>query len=84
MSDVNTIRTTFVVSGSPDRIEPAFEETPTAYRTAEEAGEAIKEDRHGEYGTLYVLSVAFSAVAEYHRPWTLVRKDPETEENGHA
>lgn len=66
---------TYIVSESPDRIEPAGEDTPSQYATAEDAGEAIKQDYHGEYGTKYVLKISIDAVvAEYSRPWTLVRK----------
>lgn len=75
----NAIYTTFIVSESPHRIEPADEETPTHYSSPEDAGKAITDGLHGEYGTRYVLSVALTPVAEYSRSWTLVRKTDDHE-----
>lgn len=67
---------TYVVSDSPDRIEPTGEDVPSQYQTPEEAGDAIKNDWHGGYGRKYVLAVKIvSVVAEYDRPWSIVRKD---------
>lgn len=66
---------TYIVSDSPDRIEPSGEDTPSQYATAEDAGNAIKNGYHGEYGHKYVLKVSIDSVAaEYDRPWALVRK----------
>lgn len=71
---------TFIVSGSPDRIEQVGDDEDSnlsQYQSAEDAGDGIKQDWHGEYGTRYVLEVTVKVVAVYERPWTLVKGTPE-------
>jgi hypothetical protein len=55
-------------------IIPSGEDEPTAYESPEQAGEAITHGVHGDYGTKYVLKVSTELVAEYSRPWALIRK----------
>ena len=68
------MREIYIVSDAKDRIHPVEEDIPSEYPTAEAAGDAIKDGLHGEYGTRYVLKVSITAVAEYSRSWTMVRK----------
>jgi hypothetical protein len=69
-------KTIYVVSDSPDRIELSGEETLSHYDTPQLAGKSIKDGWHGEYGRKFVLAVKIvSVVAEYDRPWALVRKE---------
>ena len=66
---------TYVVSGEPDRIEQVGEDALSQYGTPEEAGQSVKNDWHGAYGTKYVLAIqVVEMIAEYSRPWTMVRK----------
>ena len=81
------ITTAFIVSDEPDSISRPVDDQhqdPPLYSSPEEAGEAIKTGEHGEFGTKYVLRVAFTPVAEYRRPWALVRKMTGDEDDGHA
>jgi hypothetical protein len=69
-------KTIYVVSESPDRIELSGEESLSHYESAAQAGIAITNGWHGEYGRKYILAVEIRAVvAEYDRPWALVRKE---------
>lgn len=65
----------YIVSESPDRIEPANEEIPSRYTTAEKAGDAIKSGVHGDYGTRYVLWITTELSATYDRAWVLIPKE---------
>jgi hypothetical protein len=65
----------YVVSGSRRLIEPVGEDTPTAYATADAAGDAIKNGDHGDdLGPRFVLWVTIHLAATYDRPWAIVRK----------
>jgi hypothetical protein len=75
---MESIHQTFIVSESPDHIEPVGEEVPTEYATPEGAANAIRAGVHGDYGTRYVIKVAYSVVAEYSRPWALVRREDQS------
>jgi hypothetical protein len=69
-------RAHYIVSTRPDMIDPTLEDggSPTNYRTAEEAGEAVLNGSHGESGTRYVLKVELSVEAMYKRSYTLIRE----------
>lgn len=68
----------YIVSDSPDRIDPVNEGPPDHYDTPEDAGDSIVTGYHGELGTRYVLAVDVSVVATWDRPWALTLEDPRT------
>lgn len=72
---MESTRVFYFVSLSPDRIDLADEESPNHYQGPEDAGDGIVHGFHGETGTRYVIKAELTVVAEYSRPWTLVRKE---------
>jgi hypothetical protein len=79
MTDPDTT-TWWFVSRDPEQLTPPDDDRADLphYRTDQDAIDAIKNDQHGEIGTLYVIKADLSVAAMATRAWELIKGERPT------